>query len=59
MADITKCSGKGCEMKESCYRFTVKENPEWQAYFVEPPFRLCGEDQSCENYWYNERKDSV
>jgi len=24
MADITKCKGEGCPIKESCYRFTAE-----------------------------------
>lgn len=31
MPDISKCTGNGCEIKEQCYRYTVKGS-EWQAY---------------------------
>lgn len=31
MADICKCTGKNCEIKEKCYRFVAKDSY-WQAY---------------------------
>jgi hypothetical protein len=46
MADITKCSGIGCPLKEKCYRFTAKAD-EYQAYFLEPPIK----DGVCDMYW--------
>ena len=59
MADITKCKGEGCPIKESCYRFTV-EASELQSYFFTPPF----DGKTCEMYWgkksefiYNELKN--
>lgn len=45
--DITKCSGKDCPLKESCYRFTSKEDKVHQSYFAEPPIK----DNQCEMYW--------
>lgn len=36
MADITKCDGKGCDLKEKCYRFTANDGFV-QSYFVNPP----------------------
>lgn len=50
MADITKCKGINCEIKESCYRYTAKESNYSQAYFVEVPIKENGE---CEYYWNN------
>lgn len=47
MADITKCNGEGCSIKDFCYRFTVKANEYYQSYFVEPPIN----DGKCEMYW--------
>lgn len=47
MADITKCNGEGCSIKDSCYRFTVKANEYYQSYFVEPPIN----NGKCEMYW--------
>ena len=46
MADITKCSGEGCPIKENCKRFTAIESM-MQSYFVEPPFK----NNECEMYW--------
>jgi hypothetical protein len=46
MADITKCKGEGCPIKESCYRFTT-EASERQSYFSTPPF----DGKTCEMYW--------
>jgi len=47
MADITKCNGEGCSIKDSCYRFIVKANEYYQSYFVEPPIN----NGKCEMYW--------
>lgn len=35
MNDICKCYGKNCPKKESCYRYTVSEDPHYQTYFAE------------------------
>ena len=60
MADITKCKGEDCPLKESCYRFTAEESLVWQSYFFTPPF----DGDTCEMYWgkqsesiYNELKN--
>lgn len=37
MPDIAKCSGEGCTLKESCYRFTSKPSEYMQCYFARPP----------------------
>lgn len=53
MADITMCSGAGCKIKESCYRFTAPKKEFWQAYFtVIPPIK----DKECAYYWDNKLK---
>jgi len=46
MADITKCSGEGCPLKDMCYRFTAPGS-EYQAYFTTPPVK----DGECEMFW--------
>jgi hypothetical protein len=48
MTDITKCTGEGCELKETCYRFTA---PTWsyQFFFVTVPFS----DGECDYYLEN------
>jgi len=50
MADITKCTGKGCTKKESCYRFTALDCRYRQSYFSLTPLK---EDGTCEYYWDN------
>jgi hypothetical protein len=49
MADITKCPGEGCGLKEVCYRYTAPEDEYWQAYLLETPT-----DDPCPYYWQNE-----
>jgi hypothetical protein len=47
MADITKCKGEGCPIKESCYRFTAQASLVWQSYLLTPPF----DGKTCDMYW--------
>lgn len=51
MADITMCTGGGCEARETCYRFTAKPNEYRQSYFMEVPIKKNG----CE-YYINHNK---
>jgi hypothetical protein len=51
MPDITMCKGEGCEVKETCYRFTAKPSEYQQAYFPETPSVNGG----CE-YYINDNK---
>jgi hypothetical protein len=51
MADITKCKGTNCPIKQNCYRYTAKEDKLYQAYFVDPPFTMNDEKFDCEMYW--------
>ena len=46
MADISMCEGNGCEVKNTCYRFTAKPS-EYQSYFTPTPI----ENEGCEYYW--------
>jgi hypothetical protein len=46
MTDITKCWGHGCDLKESCYRFTASEGMS-QSYFMNSPIK----DGKCEYQW--------
>jgi len=48
MADISMCSGKGCELKETCYRFKAKPNEYRQAYFFNAPK---SSPTNCIYYW--------
>lgn len=52
MADITKCKGTGCDMKDRCYRYTAKSNEYWQAYFIDIPLK---DDKTCDEFWDNGR----
>jgi hypothetical protein len=46
MADITKCTGRGCDLRETCYRFTATAG--WyQSYFMTSPVK----NGECEMYW--------
>ena len=57
MADISKCTGIGCTMKETCYRFKAKADEYYQAYFSEPPHDGMDEDGNtkCEYYWLRDK----
>jgi hypothetical protein len=48
MADISKCEGTNCPLKENCYRFTAIANKYYQAY-IEPPYNK--EEKKCEYFW--------
>lgn len=48
MADICMCSGKGCPMKDNCYRHTAPVNEYRQAYFVIVPYNP--EKQTCDYF---------
>jgi hypothetical protein len=52
MSDISKCDGKDCSRKESCYRFTAPSNPYRQAY-MSPKER----GEKCEHYWEAEKQE--
>ena len=60
MADISKCTGGGCPIKEFCYRNTAEDDID-QTYFMHIPF-VHNKDGSiaCEFFWYNDevRADS-
>jgi len=49
MADISMCSGDGCQVKHTCYRFTAKPS-EYQSYLI-PPAPI--ENEGCEYYINN------
>ena len=49
MADITKCEGKDCPLKEKCYRFTAKDSEYGQFYFTETPYSK--ETKTCGYLW--------
>jgi hypothetical protein len=47
--DISKCSGKDCPLKESCYRYTCKSNKLWQSHFSYVPYDK--DKKECNMYW--------
>ena len=49
MADISKCTGTSCPIKEGCYRYVVPENEFRQAYFGNNPFNHT--TMECEYHW--------
>jgi len=46
MADIAKCTGKDCKVKESCYRFTAPSSEYWQSWTS-----VIIKDGKCNMYW--------
>lgn len=46
MADIAKCSGNKCPLKETCYRYKAPDSV-FQFFLLEPPVK----DGKCEYYW--------
>ncbi len=48
MADITMCSGEGCELKLECYRHTANREY-YQSYFIKPPIK----NGKCDMFWGN------
>ena len=56
MAEISKCKGTDCPLKETCYRYTAEEDPYRQRYFIEIPYRR----GKCEKYWKtNGKKNNI
>jgi hypothetical protein len=51
MPDITKCNGKECPHKETCYRFTATANEFRQSWFMGTPFKKEGNAIKCNSYW--------
>lgn len=47
MADITKCKGGYCLLKDKCYRYTAKDSEYRQSYFMELPMK----NGICDMYW--------
>lgn len=53
MADISKCSGKDCPLKEQCYRYTAPDS-KWQLRLVIVPYKK--ETNTCEMFYNNEKR---
>lgn len=56
MADIAKCRGIGCGIKDNCYRYLVKSDSYWQSY-VDPTKSKADLTDGCEYYWDNDKKN--
>jgi hypothetical protein len=53
MADITKCKGTGCRVREDCYRYTAPAS-EWQSWFAVAP--VSDDENGCDMMIDTERK---
>lgn len=56
MADISKCNGNNCTLKDTCYRFTATSNPHWQTFGVFSQDETTGK---CEYYWKDVKNEPV
>ena len=48
MADITMCLGKGCQVRETCYRYTAPVDQYMQSVYTETP-----KTRPCPHFWNN------
>ena len=51
MTDISKCTGEGCALKETCYRFIASAGM-YQSFFFGVPIK----NGQCEYYWNTKEK---
>ena len=51
MAVITKCLGRNCPRKDTCYRYTAKSDEYWQSW--SDFYQL----EECTFYWENESEE--
>ena len=56
MVDISKCEGKECPIKETCYRYISKPDKFWRSY-ISTPYNK--ETNTCDYYWKTEIKKNV
>jgi hypothetical protein len=49
MTDISKCTGDGCPIKESCKRFRVPAAEHRQTFFTIPPYNH--DEKKCDYFW--------
>ena len=57
MTDITKCDGKECTMKETCWRYKAPKDY-YQSYFTESPHNNKVDEANntiCEYYWKQDK----
>ena len=55
MADITKCKGTRCPVREDCYRYTAPAS-EWQSWFAVAP--VSDDEKGCDMMIDNKRKQN-
>lgn len=55
MPDIAMCTGDGCPMKETCYRFKAEPDPLWQSWMF-PPLKP---DGSCDQYTKLDKQPTI
>ena len=48
MADITKCPGKGCNVKDECYRYKAKADEIAQSYMTTPRYK----GKTCQDFYH-------
>ena len=52
MADITKCKGINCPVRDSCYRYTAQDSGFYQSWFVDDNVGKTVDNKfSCDVYW--------
>lgn len=52
MADITKCKGIDCPLKDDCYRYTAKDSGILQSWFYDDNIGEETDDGfECEYFW--------
>lgn len=57
MADITKCRGIDCPIKESCYRYTAEDSKYRQSWFFDDNVgENTNEGFKCDMYWGEKSK---
>jgi len=54
MADISKCKGGKCSLKESCYRYKAKAGI-YQSYMLYPKTK--DDSVECDSYWEIEKNE--
>ena len=54
MTDIAKCFGRGCPIKNECYRFTCPTDYHWQTYGA---FMYDLESKKCEDFMHIKNDD--
>ena len=55
MADMSKCIGTDCPLKESCYRYTAPESEIWQSWLSVVWYDKT--TNKCELWWNNEGRE--